>query len=116
VLTEHLSEVIERGLSRLAGDDIECQLGIANKIVSFDSLSVDERVQQLFAVVNMGISVMIFVCEYKSNKLGAAPYTFLGLVDCVKSEGLKPINVAWKLRKPIPAKYTSKTNQLTVRW
>ena len=82
----------------------------------FDSLSVDERVQQLFAVVNMGISVMIFVCEYKSNKLGAAPYTFLGLVDYVKSEGLKPINVAWKLRKPISAKYTSKTNQLTVRW
>ena len=62
----------------------------------------------------MGTSVMIFVREYKSNKLGAAPYTFLGLADYVKSEGSKPMNVVWKLRKPIPAKYLKKTNQLTV--
>ena len=62
----------------------------------------------------MGTSVMIFVREYKSNKLGAAPYTFLGLADYVKSEGSKPMNVVWKLRKPIPAKYLRKTNQLTV--
>ena len=32
----------------------------------------------------------------------------------VKSEGSKPMNVVWKLRKPIPAKYLKKTNQLTV--
>ena len=63
---------------------------------------------------NLGISVMIFVREYKSNKLGAAPYTFLGLADYVKSEGSKPMNVVWRLRKPIPAKYLKKTNQLTV--
>ena len=62
----------------------------------------------------MGTSVMIFVREYKSTKLGAAPYTFLGLADYVKSEGSKPMNVVWKLRKPIPAKYLKKTNQLTV--
>jgi hypothetical protein len=63
---------------------------------------------------DMGTSVMIFVREYKSTKLGAAPYTFLGLADYVKSEGSKPMNVVWKLRKPIPAKYLKKTNQLTV--
>lgn len=62
----------------------------------------------------MGTSVMIFVREYKSNKLGAAPYTFLGLADYVSSEGSKPMNVVWKLRKPIPAKYLKKTNQLSV--
>ena len=62
----------------------------------------------------LGTSVMIFVREYKSNKLGAAPYTFLGLADYVKSEGSKPMNVVWKLRKHIPAKYLKKTNQLTV--
>ena len=62
----------------------------------------------------LGTNVMIFVREYKSNKLGAAPYTFLGLADYVKSEGSKPMNVVWKLRKPIPAKYLKKTNQLTV--
>lgn len=61
----------------------------------------------------MGTSVMIFVREYKNTKLGAAPYTFLGLADYVKSEGSKPMNVVWKLRKPIPAKYLRKTNQLT---
>jgi len=62
----------------------------------------------------MGTSVMIFVREYKNTKLGAAPYTFLGLADFVNSEGSKPMNVVWKLRKPIPAKYLRKTNQLTV--
>ena len=63
VLAGYLSEVIEKGLSRLAGDDIEGQLGLANRIVSavteltgddeFDGLSVDERAQQLLAVANM---------------------------------------------------------------
>lgn len=57
---------------------------------------------------------MMFVREYKNTKLGAAPYTFLGLADYVKSEGSKPMNVVWKLRKLIPAKYLRKTNQLTV--
>ncbi len=62
----------------------------------------------------MGTYVMLFVREYKSTKLGAAPYTFLGLADYVKSEGSKPLDIVWKLRKPIPAKYLRKTNQLTV--
>ena len=51
--------------------------------------------------------------KFGGNKI-AAPYTFLGLADYVKSEGSKPMNVVWKLRKPIPAKYLKKTNQLTV--
>ena len=62
----------------------------------------------------MGSNVFVFVREFKNAKLGAAPYTFLGLADFVKSEGSKPMNVVWKLRKPIPAKYLKKTNQLTV--
>ena len=59
--------------------------------------------------LQMGSNVMLFVREYKKTKLGAAPYTFLGLVDYVSSEGSKPMNVIWKLRKPMPAKYL-KTN------
>ncbi|MCR4646378.1 MAG: hypothetical protein K5695_13395 [Oscillospiraceae bacterium] len=57
VLAGYLSEVIEKGLSCLAGDDIEGQLGLANRIVSavteltgdaeFDGLSVDQRAEQL---------------------------------------------------------------------
>ena len=61
----------------------------------------------------MGSNVMLFVREYKTTKLGAAPYTFLGLVDFVKSEGSKPMNIVWKLRRPIPAKYL-RTSQVMV--
>ncbi|MBR3629037.1 MAG: DUF3427 domain-containing protein, partial [Oscillospiraceae bacterium] len=62
----------------------------------------------------MGTNIMLFVREYKSTKLGAAPYTFLGLADFVSAEGSKPMNIVWKLRTPIPAKHLVKTNQLTV--
>ncbi len=55
--------------------------------------------------IQMGSNVMLFVREYKKTKLGTAPYTFLGLVDYVCSEGSKPMNIIWKLKKPIPAKY-----------
>ncbi len=61
-----------------------------------------------------GSNVMLFVREYKNSKLGAAPYTFLGLADFVQAEGSKPMNIVWKLHTPIPAKYLRKTNQLTV--
>lgn len=45
---------------------------------------------------------------------GAAPYTFLGQADYVKHEGSKPMNIIWKLHRPIPAKYLNKTNKLVV--
>lgn len=58
-----------------------------------------------------GTNVMLFVREQKYTKLGTAPYTFLGLADFVNAEGSKPMNIIWKLRKPIPAKYL-KTNMI----
>ena len=61
-----------------------------------------------------GSNVMIFVREYKNGKLGASPYTFLGLADFISSEGEKPMNIVWKLRKPIPAKYIKNTSQMDV--
>jgi len=61
-----------------------------------------------------GSNVMIFVREYKNGKLGASPYTFLGLADFISSEGEKPMNIVWKLRKPIPAKYIKNTCQMDV--
>ena len=57
---------------------------------------------------------LIFVREYKNTKLGASPYTFLGLADFVSCEGSKPMNIVWKLQRPIPAKYFKKTNKLVV--
>lgn len=61
-----------------------------------------------------GDKELLFVREFKSNKLGAAPYTFFGLTDFVSSEGSKPMNIVWKLKKTIPAKYLKKTNKLVV--
>jgi hypothetical protein len=58
------------------------------------------------------------VREYKTEKAGSAnlalPYTFLGLADYVSHEGSRPMNIVWRLRKPIPAKYLKKTNKLIV--
>lgn len=61
-----------------------------------------------------GVRELIFVRERKNTKLGASPYTFLGLADFVNCEGSKPMNIVWKLHKPIPAKYIKKTNKLVV--
>ncbi len=61
-----------------------------------------------------GSKVLLFVREYKTNLIGASPYTFLGLADYVKHEGSKPMNIIWRLHQPIPAKYLKKTNKLIV--
>ena len=56
---------------------------------------------------------MIFVRENKRDQYGnVAPYTFLGLADYVEHKGSKPMDVIWKLRTPIPAKYLKQTSQL----
>jgi superfamily II DNA or RNA helicase len=62
----------------------------------------------------LGTKVLLFVREFKKDIAGAAPYTFLGLADYVKHEGSRPMNITWKLLKPIPAKYLKRTNKLVV--
>ncbi len=57
---------------------------------------------------------LIFVREYKNNRLGAAPYTFLGKAEYISSTGSKPMNIVWKLEKGIPAKYLRKTGKMGV--
>ena len=62
ILSRYISEVIEKGLRQVQCDDISEQLSLANKIVSavleatgdndFDGMTVDERAEQLLAVVN----------------------------------------------------------------
>jgi hypothetical protein len=61
-----------------------------------------------------GSKILLFVREFKNDVSGAAPYTFLGLADYVKHEGSRPMNIIWKLHRPIPAKYLKKTNKLVV--
>lgn len=61
-----------------------------------------------------GSKVLLFVREFKTDLAGAAPYTFLGTVNYVKHDGSRPMNIVWKLDRPIPAKYLKKTNKLVV--
>ena len=39
---------------------------------------------------------------------GAEAYTFLGTANYVKHNGSKPMNITWKLERPIPAKFLRK--------
>ena len=59
-----------------------------------------------------GSKVLLFVREFKKDNGETSPYTFLGLADYVSHEGSNPMNIVWKLEKPIPAKYLKKTNKL----
>lgn len=58
--------------------------------------------------------VLLFVREFRDDIVGTAPYTFLGLADYIRHEGSRPMNITWKLHRPIPAKYLKKTNKLVV--
>ncbi|MDD4084188.1 MAG: DUF3427 domain-containing protein [Acidaminococcaceae bacterium] len=59
-----------------------------------------------------GTKILLFVREFKKDGSEAMPYTFLGSASYVSHKGSKPINIVWKLEKPIPAKYLKKTNKL----
>lgn len=63
-----------------------------------------------------GSRVLLFVREFKTDSLsgGAAAYTFLGTANYLKHEGSRPMNITWKLDRPIPAKFLKKTNKLVV--
>ena len=61
-----------------------------------------------------GSKVLLFVREFKNDRIGAAPYTFLGLANYCQHNGSKPMNITWKLERPIPAKFLKKTNKLVV--
>lgn len=61
-----------------------------------------------------GNKLLLFVREFKQDKFGTAPYTFLGTVNYVKHEGSRPISFTFKLDSPIPAKYLKKTNKLVI--
>ncbi|MHB1151050.1 MAG: DEAD/DEAH box helicase [Eubacteriales bacterium] len=58
--------------------------------------------------------VLLFAREYNEDIAGTAPFTFLGIANYVKHDGSRPMNITWKLEKPIPAKFLKKTNKLVV--
>ena len=63
-----------------------------------------------------GSKVLLFVREFKADRItgGAAAYTFLGTANYVKHDGSRPMNITWRLDRPIPAKFLKKTNKLVV--
>ncbi len=63
-----------------------------------------------------GNKILLFVREFKTDKIlgSAGAYTYLGYTNYVRHEGSKPMNITWKLEKPIPAKFLKKTNKLIV--
>ena len=64
-----------------------------------------------------GSKVLLFVREFKADRIiagGAEAYTFLGTASYVKHEGSRPMNITWRLDRPIPARFLKKTNQLVV--
>ena len=63
-----------------------------------------------------GSKVLLFVREFKTDRIsgGAEAYTFLGTANYVKHEGSRPMNITWKLDRPIQAKFLKKTNKQVV--
>lgn len=58
--------------------------------------------------------ILLFVREYKKDIGGTSPYTFLGIANYINHEGSCPMNITWKLERPIPAKFMKKSNKLMV--
>lgn len=65
---------------------------------------------------SMGVKELLFVRERKNDNITgkAAPYSFIGLADYVSHTDSKPMNIIWKMKDPIPAKYLRKTNKMIV--
>ena len=63
-----------------------------------------------------GSRVLLFVREFKADsRFGdAAAYTYLGTVNYVTHEGSRPMNITWKLDRPLPARFLKKTHKLIV--
>ena len=63
-----------------------------------------------------GSRTLLFVREFKTNRTfgGADAYTYLGTAGYVKHDGSRPMNITWRLARPIPAKFLKKTKKLVV--
>ncbi len=59
-----------------------------------------------------GGRILLFVRENREDTVGAAPYTFLGNAEYISHTGSRPMNIVWKLERPIPARFLAYTNAL----
>ncbi len=64
---------------------------------------------------SQGSKVLLCVRDSKKDAWGnTAPYSVLGFADYVKHTGSNPMNITWKLKYDIPAKYIKQTKKLIV--
>ena len=59
-----------------------------------------------------GGKIVLFVRENREDMAGASPYTFLGTASYLSHTGSRPMNVVWKLDRPIPARFLAYTSVL----
>ena len=69
VLTQYLSEVVRKGLDRIAGDDISAQLELANKIVGLISLTNLQKfiLQFIFHFTKFNLCRTAFLSSVRLN-------------------------------------------------
>lgn len=65
-----------------------------------------------YLVRGHGSTVLLFVRQEKRRNGLAVPYSFLGPADYVNHQGSRPMNIIWKLRHPMSAKYLQKAARL----
>ncbi|WP_405366554.1 DUF3427 domain-containing protein [Ruminobacter sp.] len=63
-----------------------------------------------------GNSILLFVREAKKNGVTkkVEGYTFLGKAHYMSHTGSSPMNITWRLEKPIPSRFIRKTGKLLV--
>ena len=55
--------------------------------------------------INSSSRVLLFVRESKNDMYGSSPYTFLGPVECESYKGSRPMEIVWKMKYRIPARF-----------
>jgi superfamily II DNA or RNA helicase len=62
--------------------------------------------------IERGSTVLLFVRQEKRRNGLASSYSFLGPADYVSHQSSRPMNIVWKLRHPMPAKFLQKAARL----
>lgn len=57
-----------------------------------------------------GTSTLLFVRNAPTDELGTEPYLCLGTADFVSATGERPIQIVWKLDRPMPADWFRAAN------
>lgn len=61
-----------------------------------------------------GHHILLFLRQYKEDTSGTAPYIFLGTAQYVTHQGSRPMNMTWRLDKPMPGKLVSAADMLGI--